>query len=81
MRKKYFDWEYVFEFIWKNADRDGVWDGDDAVAGEFGVTEDEAHEVLGELCDRGLIQKLYAGTYAISEWRGWDEAAEEESAS
>jgi hypothetical protein len=79
MRKKYFDWEYVFEFVWKNADHDGMWVGDDAtVAGQFGVTEDEAHEVLGDLCDRGLIEKLVPGTYAITEWRERDDADEED---
>jgi hypothetical protein len=39
------------------------------VAGKVGVTEDEAHEVLGELCD---------GTYAISKWRERDARDEEE---
>ena len=27
-RKKYFDEERAFEFIWQNADRDGIWHGD-----------------------------------------------------
>ena len=78
MRRKYFDWEYVFEFIWKNCDYDGLWSGDDAtVAGKFGVTEDEAHEVLGDLCDRGVIEHVYPGTYAITEWREQDEPADD----
>jgi hypothetical protein len=81
MRKKYCDWEYVFEFIWKNADCDGVWDGDDAtLAGKFGVTEDEAHEVLGELCDRGHVERLVPGKLAIMKWRERDDADEEELA-
>jgi hypothetical protein len=78
MRKKYFGWEQVFEFIWKNSDRDGFWDGDDAaLAAEFGVTEDEAHEVLGELCDRGHVEKLVPGKYAIVNWPERDEPADD----
>jgi hypothetical protein len=82
MRKKYFDWEYVFEFVWKNADRDGLWTGDaSTVAGEFGVTEDEAHEMLGELCDRHLIERVETATYIITRWRERDEVADEEESS
>jgi predicted transcriptional regulator of viral defense system len=82
MRKKYFDWEYVFEFVWKNADRDGFWTGDAAsVAAVFRVSEDQADEVLGELCHRGLIEKLVPGEYAIANWREQDDPGEEESLS
>jgi hypothetical protein len=81
MRKKYCDQESVFAHIWNNADRDGLWTGDDAVLAEtFHVTEDEAHEVLGEICDAGHIEKVYPGTYAITEWRERDEPGEEELA-
>jgi hypothetical protein len=79
MRTRYFGWEYVFEFVWKNADRDGVRDGNaSTVAVEFGVTEDEAHEALGEICDTGHIEEVYPGTYAISKWRERDDRDEEE---
>jgi hypothetical protein len=78
MRKKYCDQESVFEFIWKHADRDGLWDGDaNTLAEEFHVLEDETHDALGELCDRGLMEELYAGKYAIVKWRERDHADEE----
>jgi hypothetical protein len=52
-RKKYFDWEEAFRFIWENADRDGIWRGDAAsLAEEFDATEDEAESVLDELRGR-----------------------------
>jgi hypothetical protein len=69
MRKKYFREEEVFRFIWEHAD-DGMWSRDAAtIAAEFGVTEDEAYEVLSEICDGGHIEKVYPGTYAITKWR------------
>jgi hypothetical protein len=38
-RKKYFSDESVFEFIWNEADGDGIWVGDAAtLAEEFGVS-------------------------------------------
>jgi hypothetical protein len=81
MRMRYFGWEYVFEFIWKNADRDGMWNGDaSAVAAAFNVGEDEAHEMLAALCDRGHVERLVPGTYAITEWRERDEPGEGELA-
>lgn len=74
-RKKYFDDEYAFEFIWQNADHEGIWHGDAAsVAAEFGVTEDDAHSALGDLCDRRIIEKVYKQTYIIVNWRKRDEA-------
>lgn len=77
MRKKYCDQESVFEHIWKHADDDGLWVGGAAsVAEEFDVTEDEAYELLGELCDRGLLERVYAGTYAITRWRERDDPGE-----
>ena len=80
MKRKYFGWEQAFEFIWHNADRDGIWDGNDAtLAAEFAVSEDEAHAVLRELRDRNLIQKLGSATYVITKWRDREESAEEES--
>jgi hypothetical protein len=42
MRKKHFSFEQVFEYIWRHADHDGLWNGDDAtLAEEFGVSEDD----------------------------------------
>jgi hypothetical protein len=77
-RTRYFGWEYVFEHICQHCDCDGIWSGDGAtVAAEFSVTEDEAHEVLVELCDRGLIESVFSGTYAITEWRDRDESADD----
>jgi predicted transcriptional regulator of viral defense system len=82
MRKKYFREEDVFRFIWNAADRGGIWDGDTStVASEFNVSEAEAHEVLSVICDRGHIEKLVPGKYAIVNWRERDEPAEEESPS
>ena len=72
-RRKYFDWEHAFHFIFENADRDGIWLGDAAgLAREFGVSEDAAWSVLDELCDRRLIEKLYPGNYIIAKWRERD---------
>jgi hypothetical protein len=77
MRKKYFCEEEVFGFIWEHAD-DGMWTGDAAtIAAEFCVTEDEAYEVLNEICDGGHIERVYPGTYAITKWRDRDDADEE----
>jgi hypothetical protein len=73
-RKKYFDWEEAFRFIWENADRDGIWHGDAvSLAAEFDVSEDEAYSVLSELCDRRLIERVYLQTYAIVNWRERDD--------
>jgi len=78
MRKKYFDWEHVFEHIWNNADRDGLWAGDDDdLAQEFHVSETEAHEVVSDLCDRKLIETLFPGRFAITKWRERDGPEEE----
>lgn len=74
-RKKYFGEEYAFEFIWQNADRDGIWRGDAIeLAAEFRVTEDDAYCALGDLCDRCIIEKLYTGKYIIVNWRDRDDA-------
>lgn len=73
-RKKHFDWEQAFHFIWQNADRDGIWHGDAAsLRAEFGVTEDDAHSALSDLCDRRIIEKLYTGKYIIVNWRDRDD--------
>jgi hypothetical protein len=73
-RKKYFDWEEAFRFIWENADRDGIWHGDAAsLASEFEVSEETAGEALDELRDRRLIERLDAGTYFLSNWRERDD--------
>jgi hypothetical protein len=73
-RKKYFGEEYAFEFIWQNADRDGIWHGGAAsLAAEFDVTEDDAHSALSDLSDRRMIQKVYKQTYIIVNWRERDD--------
>jgi hypothetical protein len=70
MKKKHFDWEYVFEYIWQHCDKDGIWNGDAlTLAAEFDVPEDEARDLLSELSDRRLIEQLYLGKYAIVKWR------------
>jgi hypothetical protein len=77
VRRKYFGEEYVFEFIWQHCDNDGLWTGDaESVASEFDVTEDAAHEALGDLCDRGLIQKLESAKYIVTKWRERDDGEE-----
>jgi hypothetical protein len=43
------------------------------LAAEFDVSEDEAHSVLSELCDRRLIEKVYSQTYVIVNWRERDD--------
>jgi hypothetical protein len=69
-RKKCFDIERAFEFMWQNADREGMWLGDAAsLAAEFDVSEDIADSTLDELCARRLIEKLYTQTFIISKWR------------
>jgi hypothetical protein len=79
MRLKYFGDEQVFELVWNNASSDGIWEGNaETLATEFNVTEDEAYGVLSELCDRGLIEKLYADKFAIVRWRERDDTTQEE---
>ena len=74
-RKKYFDWEQAFRFIFQNANREGMWLGDAAsLAVEFDVSEDAAKSVLDELRARRLIEKVYAATFFISKWREKDDA-------
>jgi len=69
-RKKYFDREEAFRFIWENADREGIWRGDAAsLASEFEVSEETAGSVLDELRSRRLIEKLYTGSFYLSNWR------------
>jgi hypothetical protein len=69
-RKKHFDWERAFHFIWQNAGRDGIWQGNAAsLAKEFDALEDDAESVLDELRERRLIEKLDARTYFLSKWR------------
>jgi DNA-binding FadR family transcriptional regulator len=81
MKKRYFGEESVFEFIWNNADGDGVWVGGAAtVARKFGVSENESHEVLSDLCDRGLIQRIGGQSYIIMKWRERDDLGEQELA-
>jgi hypothetical protein len=77
-KKKYCDQETVFQHIWNNVDRDGLWGGDAAtIAAAFAVTEEKAHEALSELCDRGLIEKLVPGKFALVEWQEKDNPEEE----
>jgi hypothetical protein len=81
MRKKYFGEQYVFNFIWEHADREGMWAGDCAtVAEEFGVSDDEAYAVLSEMCDRDRIQRIGEKTYIVTKWPERDEPGKEESA-
>ncbi len=69
-RKKYFDWEQAFHFIWQNAGQDGIWHGDAvSLAEEFDVSQDDAESVLGELRNRRLIERLYTGSFYLSKWR------------
>jgi hypothetical protein len=73
-RKKYFDSEEAFRFIWENAARDGIWHGDAAsLAEEFDASEDDAESVLDELRDRRLIEKLCTGSFYLSKWREKDD--------
>ncbi len=79
MKRKCFDWESVFAHIWNGADRDGIWNGDaESLAQEFSVTADEAHATLSKLCDRGLLEKVYEGTFAIAKWHEPDDPGAEE---
>jgi hypothetical protein len=74
MRKTYFDWESVFAHIWRHCDPDGIWDGSaERLAEKFGVSEDDGHTMLDQLCDRGLLEKVYLGTYAIAKWHEPDD--------
>ena len=67
MRRRYFREEDVFRFIWDAADSDGLWTGDaSTIAAEFGVTEDEAYDALGDLCDRLFIERVGTATYIIA---------------
>jgi hypothetical protein len=78
MKKRHFDWEYVFAFIWRNADEDGLWDGNaETLVEEFNVSENEAHDILVELCARGHVEKLYPGKYAVVRWREPDDPGQE----
>jgi hypothetical protein len=73
-RKKYFDWEQAFHFIWQNTDGDGIWHGDAAsLAGTFDASENEAESVLDELLDRRLVERLSPRTYFLSKWRETDD--------
>jgi predicted transcriptional regulator of viral defense system len=79
MKKQYFDEESVFRFVWEHADHDGIWNGNDAsIAAAFGVTENEAYTVLGELTDRNRLQRVGSETYIITAWRERDDRSEEE---
>ena len=80
MRKKYCDQESVFAHIWNHADAGGLWDGDaSTVAAEFGVSEDEAHDMLSELCDGHHVEKVVPGKHAIVKWTEPDEEDEPEA--
>jgi len=58
------------------ADPDGLWDGSAAsAAADFRVSEDEAHAILSDLCDRHLIEKIFPGRYAIVKWRERNESS------
>lgn len=73
-RKKHFEWEEAFRFIWENSDPDGIWHGDAAsLAEEFDASADDAESVLDELRGRRLIEKLYTGSFYLSNWREKDD--------
>jgi hypothetical protein len=79
MRKKYFGFEQAFEYIWNGADGDGIWNGSDStLSEEFHVPEEESHEMLAELSDRGLIQKLAPAKFIVVRWQERDEPDEED---
>jgi hypothetical protein len=76
-RKRYFDWEQAFHFIWQGADQDGIWNGDAAsLMAEFEISEEAAEAVLDDLRTRRLIEKLYTGSYIIVNWRDRDDRVE-----
>ena len=69
-RKKHFGEEILHEFLWRHCDNDGLWSGDAGVISrKFGVSEDEAHDALTSLCDRGHIEQVFQGRYALTKWR------------
>jgi hypothetical protein len=73
-RKKYFGSEQAYEFIYQNADHDGIWHGDATeLAEEFDSTENDAHSALSDLCERRMIQKVYKQTFVIVNWRERDD--------
>jgi hypothetical protein len=73
-RRRYLYWEEAFGFIWQNAGRDGIWQGDAASLTEkFDASENEADSVLDELRERRLIERLDARTYFLSNWREKDD--------
>jgi hypothetical protein len=73
-RKKYFGWEQAFHFVWQGANREGIWNGDaSSLAAEFDVSEDDADAVLGDLCKRRTLERLYTGSYIIVNWRETDD--------
>jgi predicted transcriptional regulator of viral defense system len=79
MKKKCFDWESVFAFVWNGADEDGLWTVDAAaVARKFGVSEEEVHDMLSDLCDRGLIQRVGTRDFIIMKWPETDRPDAEE---
>lgn len=61
---------HAFRVTLNNADdEDGIWNGEAAtLAEEFGVSEDEAHSGVTELCDRRLIEQVDKRAYAITNW-------------
>jgi hypothetical protein len=73
-RKRSLNWEEAFHFIWQNAGRDGIWQGDAAsLAEKVDALENDAESILDELRDRRLIAKLDARTSFLSKWRERDE--------
>jgi hypothetical protein len=79
MRKKYLDEESLFAHIWRSADPDGLFDGDSlTLAAAFEVPEGEADDILGKLCDRGLIQRVGTATYIITRWPDRDDPEEKD---
>lgn len=79
MKRKYFDPEEVFGFIWNSADSDGNWGGDSrSLAKLADLSERSAQAALDELCRVRLIEMIGVGKFAIVDWRDIDPAPEEE---
>jgi hypothetical protein len=64
--KTYLDWEQAFHFIWQNAGRDGIWQGNAAsLAKEFDALEDDAKSVLDELRERRLHETTQSTLFTV----------------
>ena len=79
MRKKYFCEEQAFEFVWNNADADGLWNGNaEVLARRFNVSADEAYDTLSQLTDHNRLERVGSESYIITRWRERDDLGEGE---